>query len=116
MEIGSEFVLGATVIDCDVVMQERRAQLHRFERIEHCRQRLIVDVNHIHRLLSCVQRLGGDGGNAVADKAHAIPAQHGHVANLFADQMTLDFTAGEYRLHAPNALRFRNVDIENARV
>ena len=104
VQIGGENLFRRAVVGGDVVMKRRRARRHRFERIEHRGQHLVVDVDQMQRFFGGIHGFRRHRGDAVADKTHLVPAQHRHVANLFADQIALHVRAGDDRAHAGHLL------------
>ncbi len=52
------------------VVNDRRARLHCFQRIEDRRQHLVIDLDQLERLFGNLRRLGGDDGHAVAHMPH----------------------------------------------
>jgi hypothetical protein len=116
MHIQGKLVFRTAVVRSDIVVQSRRAGLHRFERIEDRRQRFVIDVDCGNCLFGGFDRLRRDGCHAVADEAHDVPAEDGHVADLFADIESASVITGDERLDAGHFARFRDIDLPYARM
>ena len=57
-------------------MDERRALLPRLERVEHDRQRLVLDLDQVARVLGDVAVLGDHRGDRLAVVAHLLDRDH----------------------------------------
>ena len=64
-----------------VVVQQRRAGLHRLLRIEHRRQHLVVDLEPAAAFLGGGFAVGDDGGDPLADEAHDV-VEHPRVVGI----------------------------------
>ncbi len=70
--------VGAGKIDVfRLVVQDRRPGLHRLRRIEQGRQRLVLDLDQLERLLGDLLALGGHESHPVANEAHASVQREG---------------------------------------
>src|SRR2546425_630809 len=58
----------------------------------------------------------GQGRHAIADDAHHLPAEDGHVANLLADEMAGNLRTGDDGSYAWYLAGFGNIDATNPRV
>ena len=64
-------------------MQLRRARLRRrCLRVDHRRQRLVVDVDQLERVVGLIRRLGDDHGDDVADVADDVAARRTDTAPI----------------------------------
>ena len=104
-----------------LVVQERRPRLHRCDRIEHRRERLVGYIDQPARRFGDALGLCDDRRHALADEAHHIVQNIGVVG---VDQMILmqrgaeeparDVLPGEDRDDARQGGGARPVDVENA--
>ena len=86
-------------------MDQRRIGLHRLQRIEDRRQLLVLDLDQIQRLLRGVLIDGGDGGDLLADEAHAVARQHRQIGKRVAGQVGTHVRGRDDRLDAGNRFR-----------
>ena len=105
MQIGGEKLFRRAIVIGNVVMKLRRARRHRFERIENRGQQLVIDFDQTNRLFGGIDRLRRHRRHPIADETHLVPAQHRHIANLFADKKTFDISAGDDRAYARQLFR-----------
>ena len=117
------------VVGC-FVPDDRRAGFHGILDIDHCRQRLVIDLDQFGGILSLRQRFGDDERDALADRAHlvggenaarrakALRAAHvlGHRRRQAAELVGIHIGAGQHREHAVGGLGLGGVDALDARV
>ncbi len=60
----------------ELLVDERRAVLPRFGRVEHDRQRLVLDLDQVARVLGDVAVLGDHGRDRLAVVAHLLDGDH----------------------------------------
>jgi hypothetical protein len=104
MKVRSEEILRRSIVITDVFMNFRRTGSHRLQRIKDGRQRFVIDFDQMRSFFSILHRLRRHGGDAIADETHRVPAKHGHIPYLFADQAALHILAGNNRSHAGHFL------------
>ena len=80
------------------------------------RQVLVFDPHQAGSLFGDLARLGGDGGDAVANEAHAISGEGRPVQQSSAQAHVAGVRAGEHGVDAAQLARGADVDRENARV
>ena len=102
--------LGALVGDA------RRAGLHRLDRVDGDRQRLVLDLDQVERLVGDRQVVGRDGGHRLAGEDDAIDRQHGVGARLGARLQLRDVGGGQHGAHARQRPRLAGVDALDAGV
>ena len=107
--VGCEQILGAAFIGGHIRMQSRRTGLHRFEGIEHRRQLLVLHFDQAQGFFGRIDGLRGHRSDAVADETHRVPAQHGHVADLFADIESASVRTCDDGLNAWHPAGFRGI-------
>ena len=78
------------------LVQLRRAFGDRHQRIENGGQLFILDFDQLRRFFRDVAVLGRHDGHFLADEAHAISRQHGHVSQPSAGQYRGNIRRGEY--------------------
>ena len=64
------------VVVAELLVQDRRSRRQCRLCVEHCRQRVVLDVDQLGRVLGHGARGGDDGGDRLADEAHAVERQH----------------------------------------
>ncbi len=102
-------------------MDERRAVLLRLERVEHDRQRLVLDLDQVARVLGDVAVLGDHGRDRLAVVAHLLDGDHVLDDRAGAEggkrrRMLGDVGARDDADHAGQRLGLRRVDGDDARV
>ena len=70
------------VVSAEVVVQHRRPRRERRFRIDDRRERLVVDLDQLGRVLGDVARARDDDRDRLADVAHAVDGQHAPDAGL----------------------------------
>ena len=96
----------------------RRARLQRLGGVEHGGQRLVRDLDQLRRLAGDARRLGGDGGQHVADAARllAFGDEDGPVGIDLADPaFARHVLGGRDRRDAGQRQRLGDVDLDDAR-
>src|SRR5215472_4363439 len=116
MHIEGELVVGRAVISRHVRVEQRRARSHRFKWIEHRRQFFIVHSNARQRFFRGIERLRSHRGHSIADKAHQVPAQNRHVANLLTDKMIAEFLTRDNGFDSWHTTGMFHIDATNSRV
>ena len=76
-------------------MDARGVELHSLQGIKHCWQFLVLDIDKTQGLFGSFDRVGGHGRHPIAHEAHHLPAEDGHVADLFAHEVAWDLLAGD---------------------
>ena len=97
-------------------MDERRAGLDRFDRIEHGGQVLVLDLDERQRLFRDVRIERGHHGDLLADEAHAIAREQRHVEHAAPDEEVRHVRGREDREHAGQRASLHGVDADDARV
>ena len=64
------------VVVAQLLVQDGRARRERGLGVEHRRQRLVLDVDQLGRVLGERARARDDGGDGLADEAHAVEREH----------------------------------------
>src|SRR5437879_12425129 len=88
--------LRRAVIDGCVIVQYRRARLHRFQRIENRRQLLVLYFDKADRFLRSFARLSGHRRDFVADVDDFVSAKDGNVAHDLAYRVVGLIFPGDY--------------------
>jgi hypothetical protein len=116
MKVRGEKILRRSIVITDVFMNFRRTGSHRLQRIEDGRQQFVIDLDQMQRFLGSFHGVGRHGGNAIADETYRVPAKHGHIPYLFADQAALHILTGNNRSHAGHLVCLCDIDPSNARM
>ena len=102
-------------------MHERRAVLLRLERVEHDRQRLVLDLDQVASVLGDVAVFGDHGRDRLAVVAHLLDGDHVLDDRAGAEggkrrRMLGHVGACDDADHSRQRLRLRRVDLRDARV
>jgi hypothetical protein len=91
-------------------VDQRRARLERVVRVGEDRQVLVLDLDQFQRRLGDGLRLRRDGGDLVAQAAHAVGFQREVVLGDADRALPGHVGGGDHRMHAGQRLRRRGVD------
>src|SRR5262249_10296091 len=119
-----ECLLDVAALDVDdhgdvallVVVDERRAGLHRLIGVEDARQLLPVDLDEIERLFGGVAVDRGDGGDFLADVAYLADGEGILIGEERAPRLFDRVFGGDNAADAAELLRLARVDAADARV
>ncbi len=118
--VGAARVADLPVVDDVVELVDRRALGDRLLGVHDDRQRLVVDVDGLARVLGDVRVVGDDAGDLLALETHLVSGQHGlgvigerrHPGQVAGRH----HLAGEHQVHAGNLPRPAGVDRLDPRV
>ncbi len=106
-----------------LVVDHRRAPVHRVLHVEHGRQHLVLHLDAPQRLLGDGPRVGRDGGHAVADVPDLGVEQVGVVGRRLGKRLAgrgvrdaRHVLVGQHRVHAGQRLGAAGVDPRDARM
>ena len=117
--------VGVGDVRLEIRVRERRAALHRFFRVGHGRQRIVVHVDRVDGVARDVRIAGDDDRDGVADEVHAVARQDRVLRRLeirngggarHQAARRVDVGAGQDGDDARDRARRRDVDAGDARV
>ena len=103
-------------IGCDVGMKQGRIRPRRGQRIRDYGQILIIDVDHVNRVLRGFFGFGGDSSDFFSRIAHDAGRQDRHIDNLFSDARAREILSGKHGVHACSTRRLVDFDALDAGV
>ena len=96
-------------------MQHRRARSERGRDVDDHRQVFVLDLDEAGRFFGRFARLGGNGGNAIADIEHFVVREHGQIVEHSAGTLARsDVGRGQHGVHARHALRRARIDAHDS--
>ena len=111
-DVGRRIPGALDALAAQMVVQDRRARLHRLDRVDHMRQQLVLDLDQLERALGDGLAGRGHRGDRMA-VIEDLLARHDvarQIARRGAERELRKIVPGDHRLHPRQGFRRRNVD------